>query len=307
MNAMNGLETPCKTPVATLRNRPLGAKLLLLVMGLYMLTLAALFAGSAYLTREHMIRNRVTKLQAVVDVTETMARLLEADVTAQRLTRAQAIDRFRALIYATRYNGEEYLFVYDLDGTVIVLGNDSKLEGQNRFGLRDIKGKLLIQDMLATARGGGGTVDYWYPRKPGEPPVPKRAYIKEFLPWHILIGTGVYIGDIDTVFNTYLVHVAVVLLGALAIAGGFAFWIGRDVAASMSERRAAEAKIIHLAHHDTLTGLPNRAFFQDTLSHAVWRVNRDPSAGFALLMCDLDHLRKLTIPLDTTPVMSSSR
>ena len=94
MNAMNGLETPCKTPVATLRNRPLGARLLLLVMGLYMLTLAALFAGSAYLTREHMIRDRVTKLQAVVDVTETMAKLLEADVTAQRLTRAQAIDRF---------------------------------------------------------------------------------------------------------------------------------------------------------------------------------------------------------------------
>ena len=192
-----------------------------------------------------------------------------------------------------RYNGEEYLFVYDFDGTVVVLGNDPAVEGQNRFGLRDAKGKLLIQDMLATARGGGGTLDYWYPRKPGEPPVPKRAYVKEFLPWHILIGSGVYIGDIDAVFSTYLAHIAVVLLCALAMAGGLAFWIGRDVTASMSERRAAEAKIIHLAHHDILTGLPNRASFQDTLSHAVLHANRDPSAGLAILLCDLDRFKEV--------------
>ena len=293
MNAMDDFETPCKTPAATLRNRPFGVRLLLLVIGLYILTLAALLAGSAYLTREHMTSDRVTKLQAVVEVTETMAKLLETDVTAQRLTRAQAIERFRVLIYAMRYNGEEYLFVYDFDGTVVVLGNDPAVEGQNRFGLRDAKGKLLIQDMLATARGGGGTLDYWYPRKPGEPPVPKRAYVKEFLPWHILIGSGVYIGDIDAVFSTYLAHIAVVLLCALAMAGGLAFWIGRDVTASMSERRAAEAKIIHLAHHDILTGLPNRASFQDTLSHAVLHANRDPSAGLAILLCDLDRFKEV--------------
>ena len=279
--------------MTTLRGRPLGFKFLTLVVGLHMLTLAALLVGSAYLTREHMIRDRVTKLQAVVEIAGTVATLLEADVDANRITQAQAIERFRKFVYAARYNGADYLFAHHLDGTVIALGNDPDAQGQSHLGLRDVKGAPFVQEMLAAADSGGGTVTYWYPRRPGETPVPKLAYVKDFPPWNMLIGSGVCVGDIDAAFSAYLGEVAVVLLLALAVAGGLAFWIGRDVAASISERRAAEARILHLAHHDTLTDLPNRAFFEDDLSQAVWRASRDPSAGAALLLCDLDGFKEV--------------
>jgi len=290
---VSGSGTADRRQMTTLRGRPLGFKLLMLVVGLYMLTLAAPLVGSAYLTHEHMIRDRVTKLEAVVEIACTLATLLEADVEADRLTKPQAIERFRKLVYAIRYNGADYLFAHFLDGTVIALGNDPEAQGQSRLGLRDVKGTFFVQEMLAAARSGGGTVNYWYPRRPGEPPVPKLAYVKDFPPWNMLIGSGVYVGDIDAAFSTYLGEVAVVLLVALAVAGGLAFWIGRDVAASISEQRAAEAQIIHLAHHDTLTGLPNRAFFEDALSQEVWRASRDPSAGVALLLCDLDGFKEV--------------
>ena len=77
----------------------------------------------------------------------------------------------------------------------------------------------------------------------------------------------------------------------MTVAFGLAVWIGRGVAASVSERRVAEAKIVHLAHHDTLTGLPNRAFLQDRLTDALRQAAEDPSAGVALLLCDLDHFK----------------
>ena len=143
-----------------LRHRPIGVKLLLLaVVGLFMLALAALLAGSAQLTRDRMIADRVSKLRAVVDIAQNLATVLELDVVAGRLDRKQAIDRFRALVYAMRYNGEGYLFAYDLTGTVIALGNDPNVEGQNRLGLRDPKGRPLIQELLAAAQRGGGTVE----------------------------------------------------------------------------------------------------------------------------------------------------
>ena len=216
-----------------LRNMRFSAKLLLLV-GVFMLTLAALLATSAHLTRERMIGDRIGKLRALVETTHDLAKALEVDVAEGRITRPQAIDRFRMFVYAMRYNGTDYLFAYDFDGTVLVLGNDPKVQGQNRFGLRDVRGKLLIQEMLATARVGGGTVDYWYPRKPGEPPLAKLVYVKPFVPWNMFIGTGVYIDDIDAAFQSYLLHLGLVLLGAVVVAGGVAFWIGRDVTASMS-------------------------------------------------------------------------
>jgi diguanylate cyclase (GGDEF)-like protein/PAS domain S-box-containing protein len=37
----------------------------------------------------------------------------------------------------------------------------------------------------------------------------------------------------------------------------------------ITERRAAEARIAHLAHHDALTGLPNRVLFHETLEHGL--------------------------------------
>ncbi|CAH2603530.1 EAL domain-containing protein [Rhodovastum atsumiense] len=59
----------------------------------------------------------------------------------------------------------------------------------------------------------------------------------------------------------------------------------------VTERRAAEAKIIHLAHHDALTNLPNRALFRIKLDEAIARARR--GHGFALLYLDLDRFKEV--------------
>ena len=60
----------------------------------------------------------------------------------------------------------------------------------------------------------------------------------------------------------------------------------RDV----TERRALEQQLTHLAFHDTLTGLPNRALFQDRVEHALARAVRRGST-LALAMMDLDDFK----------------
>jgi diguanylate cyclase (GGDEF)-like protein len=42
-----------------------------------------------------------------------------------------------------------------------------------------------------------------------------------------------------------------------------------------------------------LTGLPNRAYFQDTLAEAIGQANRNPADGMALLLCDLDRFKEV--------------
>jgi len=56
------------------------------------------------------------------------------------------------------------------------------------------------------------------------------------------------------------------------------------------ERRAAEAKIRHMAHHDTLTGLPNRTLFHDRLSQAVAFARRN-NVALTVLCLDLDRFK----------------
>ncbi|HEV2676534.1 MAG TPA: EAL domain-containing protein [Aliidongia sp.] len=58
------------------------------------------------------------------------------------------------------------------------------------------------------------------------------------------------------------------------------------------ERRAAEEQIRHMAHHDTLTGLPNRRMFHDRLNQAVALARRNGTT-VAVLCLDLDRFKNV--------------
>lgn len=60
----------------------------------------------------------------------------------------------------------------------------------------------------------------------------------------------------------------------------------------ISERKAIEEKLDKLAHYDSLTGLPNRAYFNDHLEHAVSQALRG-GTRVALLYIDLDHFKEV--------------
>ncbi|WP_417067586.1 EAL domain-containing protein [Niveibacterium terrae] len=60
----------------------------------------------------------------------------------------------------------------------------------------------------------------------------------------------------------------------------------------ITERKASEARIAYLAHHDPLTALPNRTLLQDRLLQAVARANREQSM-VGLLFLDLDRFKTI--------------
>ncbi len=59
----------------------------------------------------------------------------------------------------------------------------------------------------------------------------------------------------------------------------------RGVCSDVTAAKQAEARLAHLAHHDGLTNLPNRAFFETHLHHAFGAFGRE---SLALVSLDLD-------------------
>jgi methyl-accepting chemotaxis protein len=219
-----------------LLNRSLLTKLLML-LGVIMLSFAAVMAVSAGVTRARMVADRSIKLRAVAEVAASTAATLEAEVTAGHIDRAEALARFRQLLYGIRYEGNEYLFAYTNDGHVFVVGSQPKVQGDDRLQIKDHHGNFFVRDILATAQRGGGTVDYWYPRASGGEPLPKRSYVVAFAPWDMVIGTGVYVDDLDVDFGAYLRFIGLVLLGALAVGGVLALLLAREITSSMRRMR----------------------------------------------------------------------
>jgi len=59
----------------------------------------------------------------------------------------------------------------------------------------------------------------------------------------------------------------------------------------ITRRKQTEARLLHEAMHDALTGLPNRILFMDRLELALRRFRRDPGKLFAVLFFDLDRFK----------------
>ena len=73
-------------------------------------------------------------------------------------------------------------------------------------------------------------------------------------------------------------------LGAVNVIGGFQ---ANFIWNLLTRLRKSNEQFTHLAHHDILTGLPNRILFYDRLNQAITRARRDKES-FAVLFLDLD-------------------
>ena len=67
-------------------------------------------------------------------------------------------------------------------------------------------------------------------------------------------------------------------------------WLIQGVIFDITERKKAEEQVAFLAYHDKLTGLPNRALFEEMLELALARARRH-ELGVGVLFLDLDNFK----------------
>jgi diguanylate cyclase (GGDEF)-like protein len=78
-------------------------------------------------------------------------------------------------------------------------------------------------------------------------------------------------------------------LGAENVVGGFQ---ARFLWTLLTRLKQTNEQVAHLAYHDALTGLPNRALFYDRLNQALSRAQREKES-IAVLFLDLDGFKKV--------------
>jgi len=101
-------------------------------------------------------------------------------------------------IKKVRYGKDGYFWVNDYEPKMIMHPFNPSLVGQNLSEYKDAKGVYLFNEMVKVARQDKeGYVAYSW-SKPGEKePQPKISFVKSFPKWNLIIGTGVYIDDIN--------------------------------------------------------------------------------------------------------------
>jgi two-component system NarL family sensor kinase len=129
----------------------------------------------------------------------TLARRSIAHLYDSGRADAAAMDEAKAILTKLDYGDDGYFFVYDFQGNSLVHPRQPELVGKNQLALKDANGKLVIKDLISRARQGDGFEDYIW-EKPSNPKAgtkPKRAYVVALPNWGWMLGTGVYLDDID--------------------------------------------------------------------------------------------------------------
>src|ERR1019366_433678 len=127
----------------------------------------------------------------------------EEQAAAQRgeVTDEQAKARASLRIGAIRYGNEDYFWINDLEPRMIMHPMKPELNGRNVSDIKDADGQnLFVEFVDLVNRQGSGFIGYQWPKPGAAEPQPKLSYVVGFKPWGWVIGTGVYVDDLQQQF-----------------------------------------------------------------------------------------------------------
>ncbi len=148
------------------------------------------------------------------------------------------------VIRGLRYDKDDYFWINDMTPVMVMHPTNPKLEGQNLSDLKDPDGKFLFNDMVALAqKNGSGQVDYRWPKPGSEDPVPKISYIELFQPWGWILGSGIYVDDVQAEFRAQAMQVLAILTVIALLLAALVILITRSIARPLDEAVSAMATI----------------------------------------------------------------
>ncbi|WP_372738449.1 cache domain-containing protein [Neptunomonas sp.] len=213
-----------------------------------------------------------------------------------------------------RYGKNGYVFVIDYQGNYLSHFKES-LVGTNNLDGKGANGFPFVRKIIQTAKQGGDYVEYIGSIMPSTgQPAQKISYVTAIADWDWVIGTGVYINEIENylaqrktiVQNQNTVGLQKILLLSFFSTLILVFvlvYISRNISrrfekfqqhinSNIEELQRTKDQLHFVAHHDALTKLPNRLLLEERITQAI-ELSKVNNKKCALMFVDFDDFKKI--------------
>ena len=165
----------------------------LFILALFMFIIPTIQKNSLDRKRE-MIRELTNSAWNILAKLDNDVRL---GVLTREQAQKQAIDQIRSLHYGQEM--KDYFWINDMHPRMVIHPYRTDLNGRDLSDYQDPNGKrVFVEFVNVVKKDGSGYVDYmWQDRDNKNLVVPKISYVKGFAPWGWIIGTGIYIDDVQ--------------------------------------------------------------------------------------------------------------
>jgi methyl-accepting chemotaxis protein len=234
-----------KIMITTLRKISINLRLTSLVfffsLGLLLVVYLTLTAN-----KQSLLDEKYSQTKYVV---ETATGVFNHFYTLQKsgeLSQADAQRYAMDTIKGTRYAESEYFWINDYNGIMVMHSVSPALDGKNLLNLEDPNGKKLFSEFVRVVKTqNAGFVDYLWPKPGNEQPVEKISYVQGFEPWGWIIGSGIYLDDVDNQFQQESIRLGtisgIIILASLLIS----FLIVRSILLPINQIQTAMQNISH--------------------------------------------------------------
>ena len=194
---------------------------------LIIMVLANVLLGALAIKQNHdnLLHAKEQKTQHIVEGSIGILEYFHARETAGALTRAQAQEQALRAVEKLRYGRDDYFWINDLQPVMLMHPMSPNLNGQDLSTYKDPDGRAIFNEFVKVVKNSGaGFYNYRWPMPGASEPVDKVSYVQGFTPWGWVIGTGVYLDDIQAEFragaiNNILIRLGIIIFLAILIIG----------------------------------------------------------------------------------------
>jgi methyl-accepting chemotaxis protein len=195
---------------------------------------AILLGVSLLESRSRLVEDRKVKTQHVVETAHALLAHYGALAEAGTLGAEDARRAAAAALKAMRYDGKEYFWINDLDHRVVMHPMKPEWEGAVKADVSDPYGVFVYREVVRVARAAGkGFVEYHWPKPGASEPVPKISYVMLYEPWGWVVGSGIYVDDVNALFRQSLVRLGLWLAAIGVVLGAGMLWLARTIVRPM--------------------------------------------------------------------------
>ncbi|MBI4968692.1 MAG: cache domain-containing protein [Rhodospirillales bacterium] len=227
-----------------------------LIVVVAVLGILAIASSTLYATWQIMLADRQDKIRSIVEAGHSLVAAFEAKAKAGEMSADEAKIQARTALKAIRYDGSEYIWVNDMTPVMVMHPIRPELDGKDLSKNADPTGKLLFMEFVRTVKEQkAGYVDYLWPKPGFDKPVAKISYVKGFEPWGWVIGSGLYVDDLEAAFQKRALIEGAIMIAIVLLVAVISTLVSRNTTGAVLRLTQAMER---LAQGDTQLEVPGR-------------------------------------------------
>lgn len=178
-----------------------------------------------YFSYQDTIAGKKEQIRSVVQASTSQIISLKAQERAGEITSEQYKNRLRTLIYATHYADNGYIYLMSSDSRIFLHPKRPELEGNHLGNITAItNSRSIAADFkeIPTLAEKSKFWTFFWPKPNSNQPAEKLTYAQLIPDSNLIIGTGVYLEDLKSIYINrtlgYLTVTLIVLIAALSSA-----------------------------------------------------------------------------------------